>query len=188
MIVLDVLEEEKVRCLSFATTIIRGGNQFDRFNKSMDTQIIRTYVGKLAEYLFLHFLQSRAIDKNEGDMFKIYEGAENADTYDFLLPDGRSIDIKTASLPFHTRIMVPMSQFHLRKDFYVGIKLNFITTNNRIDPNNIQTAWLYGYINREVLENQPTQNFGEGPCKAYSLNNLLEVQKLINMFHESGGV
>ncbi len=185
MITLNITQEEKTRSLNFATEIITGGNQFDRFNQSVATQITRTYVGKLAEYIFLHFLQSRNINVNEGDMFEIFEGAENADTFDFLLPNGQSIDIKTASLPFHKRIMVPISQFHLRKDFYVGIKLNFITSSNRINPNNINTAIIHGYVDRATLENQPTQNFGEGNCKAYPLVNLLDIEQLIRMYNDA---
>ena len=56
MITLNITQEEKTRSLNFATEIITGGNQFDRFNQSIATQITRTYVGKLAEYIFLHFL------------------------------------------------------------------------------------------------------------------------------------
>jgi hypothetical protein len=185
MITLNVKQEEKERCLNFAIEIITGGNQFDRFNQSITTQITRTYVGKLAEYIFLNYLKSQHILVEEGDMFEIYQGGENADTYDFILPNGQSIDIKTASLPFHTRIMVPMSQFHLRKDYYVGIKLDFITTENRIEPNKINTAIIYGYVSRSTLENEPIQYFGEGYCKAYPLIKLLNIEQLISMYDES---
>jgi hypothetical protein len=185
MIKLNITQEEKTRALNFATEIITGGNQFDRFNQTIATQITRTYVGKLAEYIFLHFLRKRNIIVEEGDMFEIFQGAENADTFDFLLPNGQSIDIKTGSLPFHQRIMVPISQFHLRKDYYVGIKLNFITTTGNIVPNNINTAIIYGYINRATLENQPIQNFGEGDCKSFPLINLLDIEQLILMYNDA---
>ena len=49
-------------------------------------------------------LKENEIDYDEGDMFEIFEGQENADTYDFVTPCKKSIDIKTASLPFHSRI------------------------------------------------------------------------------------
>lgn len=182
MITVNITQEEKTRCLNFANTIITGGNQFDRFNKSLDTQISRTYIGKLAEYIFLHFLQSRNITATETDMFEIFNGAENADSFDFLLPNGESIDIKTASLSFHKRIMIPISQWHLRKDYYVGIKLNFKTNTNITDPNNIETATIFGYIDRATLENQQMQNFGEGDCKAYPLKDLLDIETLIKLY------
>ena len=184
MITLFITQEEKNRSLNFAKEIINGGNQFDRFNQSNSTQIIRTYVGKLAEYIFLHFLHSRNIVVPEGDMFEIYIGSQNVDACDFVLPNGQSIDIKTASLPFHKRIMVPITQFHLRKDFYVGIKLNFNTSTKLIDVDNIKTAIIHGYTTRETLETQPTQNFGEGFCKAYPLTSLLNIEQLIKMYND----
>jgi hypothetical protein len=177
--------EEKNRCLKFATEIIKGGNQFNRFNQNQITQINRTYVGKLAEYVFLHFLNDNGIEYSEGDMFEIFEGQENADTYDFVTGNGKSIDIKTASLPFHKRIMIPISQFHLSKDYYVGIKLNFKNTSGRnINPMDIDSCQICGYIERSVMENQPTQYFGEGNCKAYSLNNLKPINDLLKLFNQ----
>jgi hypothetical protein len=128
-------------------------------------------------------LKENEIDYDEGDMFEIFEGQENADTYDFVTPCKKSIDIKTASLPFHSRIMVPMSQFHLRKDFYVGIKLNFLNTLGRtIKPMEIENCNIHGFIEREVLEKKPTQYFGEGNCKAYSLASLKPIDNIIQLF------
>lgn len=179
----NITLEEKTRCLDFATQIIQGGNQYNRFNQNNSTQINRTYVGKLAEYVFLHFLHENNIPYEEGDMFEIFEGQENADTYDFVTITNESIDIKTASLPFHKRIMVPISQFHLRKDFYVGIKLNFKNTSGRsLDPMDIDNCEICGYIERELLEMQPTQFFGEGNCKAFALSSLKPINELLRKF------
>jgi len=186
LITLNVTHEEKTRSFDFAEEIIFGRNQFNRFSQTVEIQVIRTYVGKLAEYLFLHFLQSRKIEVKEGDMFQIFEGSENSDTFDFLLPNGHSIDIKTASLPFHQRIMVPITQFHLIKDYYVGIKLNFLNTSPIIQPFSINTAIIYGYINRAGLETAPTYNFGEGDCKAYFLKDLIDIEHLILMYNDTG--
>jgi hypothetical protein len=175
-----ITHEEKTRCLAFAVEIIEGGNQFNRFNQSNNTQIVRTYVGKLAEYVFLHYLNDNNIPYEEGNMFEIFQGAENADTYDFITPNNESIDIKTASLPFHSRIMIPISQFHLRKDFYVGIKLNFLSVENgKIDPMNIESCIICGYIERSILEESPTEFYGEGYCKSISLVNLKPISSLL---------
>jgi hypothetical protein len=183
MIKVQITSEEKKRCFDFASLIINGGNQYNRFNKSLNVQIVRTYIGKLAEYVFLHFLHSKGVQYDEGDMFEIFEGQENADPHDFIMPNGKTVDIKTASLPFHSRIMVPMSQFHLKKDFYVGIKLNFINTQDRsINPSKINDCILFGYIERSVLEQQPTKSFGEGPCKSYALSDLKPISQLIEGF------
>jgi len=182
MITLSVTPEEIDRCYAFAKKIIEGGNQFNRFNQNIKTQINRTYIGKLAEYVFLHYLHSQGVKYAEGDMFEVFEGQENADTYDFVLPSGQSIDIKTASLPFHSRIMAPMSQFHLKKDFYVGIKLNFTMEKDEIIPSKISSCILHGYADRAYLEALPVQNFGEGDCKAVPLNKLQPINFLIDMY------
>lgn len=140
-------------------------------------------MGKLGEYVFLKFLQENGINCEEGDMFEIFQGQENADTYDFITTNKKTIDIKTASLPFHSRIMVPISQFHLKKDIYVGIKLLFLNTiGQKIKPMEIDFCYIYGYIEREVLEQQPTKYFGEGNCKAFPLSNLKPINNLIELF------
>lgn len=181
--ILKISNEQKKRCLNFAVEIIKGENQFNRFNQNQLTQINRTYVGKLAEYIFLHFLNDNGIEYDEGDMFQIFEGQENVDSYDFITPNNKSIDIKTASLPFHKRIMIPHSQFHLRKDYYVGIKLNFKNIkNHNIDPMDIETCKIWGYVERSIMERQPTQFFGEGNCKAYPLTNLKTIKDLLKLF------
>lgn len=179
----SVSKEEKERCYAFAQGIITGGNQFNRFSKSQITQIHRTYIGKLAEYVFLHLLQERGVDYPEGDMFEIFEGQENADTYDFVSPQGYTIDIKTASLPFHKRIMVPMSQFHLRKDIYVDIKLNFKKViGTTIQPYEIDDCKIYGYVKRKLLEDSPITNYGEGDCKSALLNELNDIERILKLF------
>jgi len=181
--IIEITKEEKGRCLEFARSIISRGNQFNRFNQSSNTQINRTYIGKLAEYIFLHFLHSQGVEYAEGDMFEIFEGEENVDTYDFITARNKTIDIKTASLPFHKRIMIPVSQFHLSKDFYVGIKLNFLNVNDReIDPMNISHCKIHGFIERSIMESQPTQYFGESNCKAYLLDSLKPISQLIAKF------
>jgi hypothetical protein len=184
MININIKSEEIHRSYQFAKDIIEQNNQYNRFDKSMQTQINRTYIGKLAEYVFLHYLQELGKDVEEGDMFKIYDGAENADDADFTLKDGRTIDIKTASLPFHQRIMIPISQLHLKKDIYVGIKLNFLDTDRYgiLNYTKIENASIYGYIEREIIAATPTQNFGEGDCKAYLLNNLKTINNIIQGF------
>lgn len=184
MIKRNITSEEIDRSYQFAKNIIEQNNQYNRFEKSIQTQVNRTYIGKLAEYVFLHYLHEEGKDVKEGDMFEIYEGAENADDADFTLKDGRTIDIKTASLPFHQRIMIPITQLHLKKDLYVGVKLNFLDTNRYgiLDHTKISTATIHGYIERETIVTMPTQNFGEGDCKAYLLTNLKPITNLIEEF------
>jgi hypothetical protein len=185
MVILNVNQRQIKQSFDFANEIIRKQNQFNRFSKTEEIQIVRTHVGKLAELLFYQYLIDNQISVELGDMFEIFEGAENVDTFDFVLPNGKTIDIKTASLPFHKRIMIPISQFHLKKDFYVGIKLNFKTNSyGQIQPEEIERAVIYGYATRQMMENEPTLNFGEGNCKSYLLASLLPIEDLIKMFHQ----
>ena len=171
------------RCLTFAKEIIGQGDQYNRFRQTADVQIDRTFVGKLGEYAFLLYLHASGIPYEEGDMFEIFPGQENADTFDFETTDGESVDIKTASKPFHQRIMVPDSQFHLEKDYYVGIKLNFqMKTQRDIIRNSVDTAEIYGYCVRNYLANRASRNFGEGSCKYALLIELQPIDRLIRLF------
>lgn len=183
MVEIKVTMKQKQRCYNFAKEIIEGNNQFNRFAQSNLTQINRTYIGKLAELIFFDYIKSLGIKINEGDMFKIYEGQKNVDAYDFVLPNNKTIDIKTASLPFHKRIMIPIDQFiSLKKDYYVGIRLNFSAIDKKIEPFSIETAIIYGYTTRKILEKKQTSNFGEGNCKAIELTELKDINYIINLF------
>ena len=43
---------------------------------------------------------------------------------DFQTSDGKTIDIKTASESYHTRILVPHDQYRNQpKDYYVGVRI-----------------------------------------------------------------
>ncbi|MBT7556188.1 hypothetical protein HN615_04605 [Candidatus Woesearchaeota archaeon] len=183
MIIRKVTENEKEKCYQFSKDIIEGGNQFNRFNQSLKTQINRTYIGKLAEYVFLNFLKENSVTYDEGGMFEIFSGQANVDNYDFVTKNFETVDIKTASLPFHSRIMIPMDQFHNKKDYYVGVKLHFKNVYEKvISPMNIEKCTLYGYIDRKKLEDRPVENFGEGGCKAYKLNKMLPIGDLLGKF------
>lgn len=46
----------------------------------------------------------------------------------------------------------------------------------------INDCILFGYIERSVLEQQPTKSFGEGPCKSYALSDLKPISQLIEGF------
>tara|TARA_B100000315_G_scaffold246562_1_gene273999 strand:+ start:395 stop:664 length:270 start_codon:yes stop_codon:yes gene_type:complete len=65
-----IIKEDKDRCYEFAKQIITGGNQYNRFDKDISTQINRTYIGKLGEYIFLKLLRDEEIPYEEGDILK----------------------------------------------------------------------------------------------------------------------
>lgn len=184
MAIVTVTQEMRTRCFNFASNIINGDDQYNRLPATLDVRIERTYVGKLAEYAFLLFLRSNHINYPENDMFEIYAGAENTDDCDFITSSRETIDIKCASKPNHSRIMVPIDQFNnIPKDFYVGIKLNSrLNDNGLIITDSITQAQIYGYCTYVSLQRQQTRNFGEGPCKSEFLSNLQNIDTLIERF------
>lgn len=184
MINVNITQEMIERCYRFSSQIILEDNQYDRLPATLDVRIERTFVGKLAEYVFLNYLRSEGIDYNESDMFEIFEGQKNVDGYDFQTKNGRTVDIKSASKPFHTRIMVPIDQFdNIPKNYYVGIKIHSeLSADGLININSIHSATIYGYCEYTYLKRFDTSNFGEGPCKAIQLNKLMDIERLVKMF------
>ena len=173
---------DKKKCLDFAKSIISSNNQYNRFNKDKYIQIQRTFIGKLAEYLFLQFLLKRGVLYSEDGMFELYEGQTNVDNYDFVTKDKKTVDIKTASKNFHKRIMVPIDQWSLEKDFYVGIKINASYNGKEMILSKTNSGTIFGYCSRRELENSTVSDFGEGPCKHYLLENLSNINTLIKKF------
>jgi len=168
------------RSLSFAKQLINTNNQYNRLKNSIKKRVERTFVGKLAEMTFLKYLKRLGIIYPEGDMFEIFNGQKNVDSFDFETNNNETIDIKSASKPFHKRIMVPIDQFkNIPKDYYVGIKLKTKIKNNFIKINSINTANIYGYCSYDKLEKRETQNFGEYKCKAINLDQLNDINDLL---------
>jgi hypothetical protein len=117
-------------------------------------------------------------------MFEIFEGQTNVDSFDFKTKNRETVDIKTASKSFHKRIMVPISQWKLEKNYYVGIKIetNIEMNSNEIIIDSINGAILYGYCTRSQIGQSKTMSFGEGPCKHYLLDKLDDIDILLDEF------
>jgi hypothetical protein len=181
---LNVSKNDRNKCLDFSKKIIQTQNQYNRFDKTLYTQIERTFIGKLAEYLFYKFLIEKGINYPVGDMFEIFEGQTNVDSFDFKTKNGETVDIKTASKSFHKRIMVPISQWKLEKDYYVGIKIetNIEINSNKIKIDSINEAILYGYCTRSQIGKSIIMSFGEGPCKHYLLDKLDDIDIILDKF------
>ena len=184
MIDITIAKADISRCLDFAKNIIQTRNQYNRFHKKKSIQIERTFIGKIAEYVFLKYLNDGGKNYPEGDMFDIFEGKENVDSFDFKTKHGHTVDIKTASKPFHKRIMVPITQWHLEKDYYVGIKIHTQSEgfNGPIKLESISKATIYGYCNRKQIGSSQITNFGDGPCKHYLLTDLYSIENLLDEF------
>lgn len=192
---LSITPNMKEICWNFAVNIIRGNNQYNRIlpNEVRNDEEIasliriqRTYVGKLAECVFLQYLANNNINYDAGDMFCIWEGQNNVDKYDFVTRDGRRVDIKAAYRNNHYNLVINREQFENDvKDFYVGIKLNARdsdSNNKLIIPDSITFGLIYGYAERSFLERLPYSNLGESDCKKYPLNRLLDVNRLLRLF------
>lgn len=191
-IIISTTKEMIDACLDFSTNIINQTNQFDRMSPSYATanidlknkiRIMRTFVGKLGELCFSVFLSENNIKHDVSKMFEIFEGETNVDELDFLTRDSGSIDIKTAVFSNHIRLVVPLDQFKsMPKDFYVGIKLNVESQENKydtLDPYSIKSATIYGFCYYSELLNEPTINLGEYPCKTILLNKLHPIKTLL---------
>ncbi len=194
MTIVNITPEMRTMAYDFSESIINRNNQYDRMTPEYANnheirnivRINRTYVGKLAELCFHEYLQQRGVYVNIDDMFEIYEGQENVDHFDFNLPNGETIDVKAAVFSNHHNLVVPIDQFNnTPKDYYVGIKYSCNLQGNDYRLINRQTfnaATIRGYCLYDDLRRRRTVNLGEFPCKAYPLNNLININGLISMF------
>lgn len=79
----------------------------------------KMYEGKLGEKIFKLFLEDNAIEYSE-DKSRFDE----ADEFDFKLPNGFLVDVKTRTKSFHTRTLELVEQFERKpKDIYVSVRL-----------------------------------------------------------------
>ena len=127
-------------------------------------------ISKLGEIAFAKFLRAngKMLLGNE-DLFTVWRDTHRVDEMDFQTSDGKSIDIKTVSESYHTRILVPYDQHrNQRKDYYVGV---------RIFAGDV-TAEVIGFAAWEELE-----PFGGGNYPAYAkeLSLLRPISELLSM-------
>lgn len=149
---------------------------YNRRDESPERHERNSRIGKLGEIAFAKFLSAngKSLSGSE-DMFTVWDDTYEVDAMDFQTSDGKTIDVKTASESYHTRILVPHDQYRRqRKDYYVGV---------RILPGE-QTAEVIGFA--EWTELEP---FGRGDYPAYarSLNLLHPIETLIDMMPDVPG-
>ena len=147
---------------------------YNRRDKSPVRHERNSRIGKLGEIAFAKFLSAngKKISGSE-DMFTVWEDIYKVDRMDFQTSDDRTIDIKTASESYHTRILVPHDQYqNQRKDYYVGI---------RIFADEV-TAEIIGFARWAELK-----PFGGGdyPAYAIALNLLHPISELIDMMDDA---
>jgi len=116
-----IKKEDAEKCLNFAEA--SRGSTWDyssNAEKNKDSnRIIEIYIGKLGEMGFKYFLESVGIVPNCPEMFKIYEQKEKRDYTDFVMPNGKKIDVKS------TRGWgIGGNPKHLNdQHYYVGVKV-----------------------------------------------------------------
>lgn len=197
--IIDIDQGMRDRALAFATKIKLSGNQYsrllpedlreetsDNIVRILKLEIQRTYVGKLGELAFLSLLREKGIECETAEMFTIYEGQENTDSFDFVSNDGILIDIKTGFRSNHSRLLINMEQFaNHPKDYYVGVKLNGqddTEDDKLILWDSVQTATIKGYAEKNYLNNRAERDFGEGLAKYIEYDKLLGIDRLLRMF------
>ena len=203
----DINQDMRDKALAFACKIKLDDNQYDRLipreyqtEPDDDSETIRrmerlflkhtiqrTYVGKLGELAFLTLLNEKGLFCDTNEMFAIYEGQANTDSFDFETAANELIDIKTGFRNNHTRLLINRQQFErIPKQFYVGIKLNAIDVvgNERfIKWDSVESAIIKGYAERNYLQAIDYVNYGEGPAKGITYDRLLGIDRLLGRFN-----
>lgn len=146
----------------------------NRRNVSADEHERNSRIGKLGEIAFAKYLRANGKDlAGSEDMYTVWEDIYKVDKMDFQTSDGKTIDIKTASESYHTRILVPHDQYRKQqKHYYVGI---------RILPGE-KMAEVIGFATWEELK-----PFGGGDYPAYAraLNSLHPIGNLLDMMQDA---
>jgi len=125
----------------------------------------RYYFGYLGEWVFNEFLKICNV-KDKVIWSRDADGM--ADNGDFFF-GAKIIDVKTATKPFHKRIMIPLVQFERHhRDYYVAVRLNGVY------------AEIIGYATYEDIEKAEPENFGYGDTKAILFTKLRHIGELLN--------
>lgn len=94
-------------------------NRHDFHSGGLTNKERKMFEGKLGEKILKMFLIDNGIDFNEDSSHYT-----EADTYDFILPNNLTIDVKTRTKNFHTRTLEMVEQFNRKpKDIYISVRL-----------------------------------------------------------------
>src|SRR4030043_110642 len=94
-------------------------NRHDFHEGGLDAKQRKMFEGKLGEKIFKMFLIENNINFEEDKT-----SHKDPDSYDFILPDKSTIDIKTRTQEFHTRTLEMVEQFRKKpKDIYISVRL-----------------------------------------------------------------
>ncbi len=170
MSMIRITEKQREDCIQYAQDLIRSGKQYNRYDQPEYTQVKRTALGKMGEVAFYNLLAEVGI---ETDYKKILTIRNHADSFDFLMPNGRyKIDIKTIKSN-HKYLLVPKDQSP--KDIYVCVQMSGLE------------ACMVGYkwYNDLILETdeQLSARMPEGACYNSTLDVLKDVSLLLKYWY-----
>ena len=158
-----------------ATKFAEDVETHNRRSVSLPKQIRDNRIGKLGEIAFGRFLRERG-KKTLGneDMFTVWSGTRRVDKKDFETADGKTIDIKTASKSFHSRILVPSDQYEFQaKDYYVGVRIS----------EDERSGTIMGYAIHGELK--LFAGAKDHPAYAIELNNMHPIDELLDMIPDA---
>lgn len=129
-------------------------NRHDFHGGGLGNKQKKMYEGKLGEKIFKTFLIENNIAFTEDQ-----SSYEEADLYDFILPNGYTIDIKTRTKDFHIRTLELVEQFIQKpKDIYVSIRIfddlksgSIIGWFSRKDLQRINRIENHGYLDNYTI-------------------------------------
>ena len=168
-IVIEATQQEIQSANNYADIYDQGGYGRNVLNVPHDEYIYFIFVGKLTELVVKRYLESEGILLNAENMLVPDENEHRIGADMILEYSGQEIDVKAAPYGFHSRLLVREDQFQAHiHDIYIGTKC----TDRR-------TVSIYGYIKGDQLVQQPIRNFGTGNCRAYFLNQLIDIKELV---------
>jgi len=136
-------------------------NRHDFHAGGLNNKQQKMFEGKLGEKIFKLFLLENRIRFVEDET-----GYENADLFDFKLPNDFLIDVKTRTKDYHTRTLEMVEQFEAKpKDIYVSVRLDrdlrsgmiigWFSKSDLIRINRIENN---GYLDNYVLYDNELRN------------------------------
>jgi len=94
-------------------------NRHDFHEGGLAAKQRKMFEGKLGEKLVKHLLTASGLPFQEDT-----SSHTDADSYDFIFPNGRTMDVKTRTQDFHTRTLEMKEQLQRSpKDIYVSVRL-----------------------------------------------------------------
>ena len=172
-----ITTQQKKDAYKWAEWTVMCGGAFNRYNKNLQHQIDKHYLGKLGEIAFYNIATREGImlDYNE-----IIKQKFKHDEYDFLMPNGDfKIDIK-ACKPSHRYLLVPKNQIDRNKnkmDIYVAVVVD----------EESGAADIKGYTRKDDLikntDEAVSSSMPDGPNYNAKLSDLKNIANILSYWY-----